>query len=114
MATTCELVEAGDSLTHVRLHGPLDIAGAGTVSLKFTAATAGRKRHVVIDMSMVEFVSSIGLGMLVQAARALKPEGKTVVLLSPRDSVAKVIRASKLDSIMPIADSIDAAHALLA
>lgn len=114
MATTCELVEAGDSLTHVRLIGPLDIAGAGAVSLKFTAATAGRKRHVVIDMSTVEFVSSIGLGLLVQAARALKPEGKRIVLLAPTDVVASVIRASKLDTIMPIADSMDAAHALLA
>lgn len=114
MATACELVEAGDSLTHVRLVGPLDIAGVGTVSLKFTAATAGRKRHVVVDMSLVEFVSSIGLGMLVQAARALKPDGKRVVLLAPTPTVASVIRASKLDAVMPIAESMDAALMLFA
>ena len=114
MATTCELVEAGESLTHVRLTGPLDIAGVGALSLRFTAATAGRKRHVVIDMSMVDFVSSIGLGMLVQAARALKPDGKRVVLLAPTPTVAGVIRASKLDAVMPIAESMDAALLLFA
>lgn len=111
---TCEVIEAAESHTHVRLSGPLDIAGVGTVSLKFTAATAGRKRHAMVDMSAVEFVSSIGLGMLVQAARALKPEGKRVVIVAPRESVAGVIRSSKLDAIMPIAESVDAARALLA
>lgn len=114
MDTTCEIVESGESLTHVRLSGPLDIAGVGKVSLRFTAATAGRKRHAVIDMSLVEFVSSIGLGMLVQAARALKPDGKCVVLLTPTPGVAGVIRASKLDAIVPIADSMESALALLA
>jgi len=114
MDTTCELVEAGDSLTHVRLTGPLDIAGVGKVSLRFTAATAGRKRHAVVDMSMVEFVSSIGLGMLVQAARSLKPDEKRVVLMAPTASVAGVIRASKLDAVLPIADSMETALALLA
>ena len=114
MDTTCELVEAAESHTHVRLCGPLDIAGTGKVSLRFTAATAGRKRHVVVDMSAVTFVSSIGLGMLVQAARALTPERKRIVLATPAPAVAAVIRSSKLDNLMPIADSVEAAKALLA
>lgn len=112
--TKCEVIESAESYTHVRLSGPLDIAGVGAVSLKFTAATAGRKRHVIVDMSAVEFVASIGLGLLVQAARALKSDGKRVVIVAPRETVAGVIRSSKLDAITPIADSVDAARALLA
>lgn len=113
MATEFEIVAAEDTYTHVTLRGPLDISGASAVSLKFTAATAARKRHVIVDMSGVDFVASIGMGMLVQVARALMADGKRVVLVAPTGSVASVFRASKLDSIMPITESVPAALNLL-
>ncbi len=113
MATAFEIIAAEDTHTHVRLRGALDIAGAGAVSLKFTAATAGRKRHVLVEMSEVDFVASIGLGMLVQVARALNADGKRVVLIAPNPAVAGVIRTSKLDAVMPIADSTPSAIALI-
>lgn len=113
MPTAFEIIAAEESHTHVRIQGPLDIAGAGALSLKFTAATAGRKRHVLVEMADVDFVASIGLGLLVQVARALTGEGKKVVLIAPNPAVAGVIRTSKLDAVMPIADSTPSALALI-
>jgi anti-anti-sigma factor len=114
MPTTFELVTADETHTHVRILGPLDVAGSTEVSLKFTAATAGRKRHVIVDMVHVDFVASLGLGMLVQVARSLTPEGKRVVLLKPSAAVAGVLRNAKLDAVLPIADSPETAIALIA
>lgn len=114
MATTFDLLSADDSHTHIRITGPLDIAGATHLSLKFTAATASRRQHVIVDMSGVDFVASIGLGMLVQVARALMPDGKRVVLLRPNSLVAGVVRTAKLDAVLPIADSPETAMALIA
>jgi anti-anti-sigma factor len=113
MPTSFEIVSAEETHTHVRVRGPLDIAGAGALSLKFTAATAGRKRHVLVEMADVDFVSSIGLGMLVQVARALNADGKKVVLIAPNPAVAGVIRTAKLDAVMPIADSTPSAISLI-
>jgi anti-anti-sigma regulatory factor len=56
----------------------------------------------------------IGLGMLTQVVRALAPEGKRVVLVAPSAAVAGVVRTSRLDAVMPIAESLDAARALIA
>jgi anti-anti-sigma factor len=113
MAASFEIVSADASCTHVRLRGSLDIAGTGSVSVKFIASTAAKRQHVLVDMSEVEFVSSIGLGMLTQVSRALAPEGKRVVLVAPNASVAGVVRTSRLDSVMPIAASLDDARGLI-
>jgi anti-anti-sigma factor len=112
--TTFDLLSVDGSYTHVRITGPLDVAGAACLSLKFTATTVGRRQHVVVDMAGVDFVASIGLGMLVQVARALMPDGKRVVLLRPNSLVAGVVRTSKLETVLPIAESPDTAMALIA
>jgi len=113
MPTSFEVISADATCTHVRLRGSLDIAGTSSVSVKFIASTAAKRQHVLLDMSEVEFVSSIGLGMLTQVVRALAPEGKRVVLVAPSAAVAGVVRTSRLDAVMPIAETMDAARALI-
>ena len=113
MAASFEVISADATCTHVRLSGSLDIAGTGSLSVKFIASTAAKRQHVLVDMSAVDFVSSIGLGMLMQVSRALAPEGKRVVLVAPSAAVAGVVRTSRLDAVMPIAGSLDAARILI-
>ncbi len=113
MAASFEIISADASCTHVRLRGSLDIAGTGNVSIKFIASTAAKRQHVLVEMAEVDFVSSIGLGMLMQVSRALAPEGKRVVLIAPSAAVAGVVRTSRLDAVMPITESLDAARALI-
>lgn len=114
MAASFEVIAADATCTHVRLRGSLDIAGTSSVSVKFIASTAAKRQHVLLDMSEVDFVSSIGLGMLMQVVRALGSDGKRVVLVAPTPDVAGVIRTLRIDSVMPIADSLEAARALIA
>lgn len=113
MAASFEVISADATCTHVSLSGSLDIAGTGSLSVKFIASTAAKRQHVLVDMSAVDFVSSIGLGMLMQVSRALAPEGKRVVLVAPSAAVAGVVRTSRLDAVMPIAESLDAARTLI-
>lgn len=113
MATTLEIVEQTDSLSHVQIVGPLDLAGVGAIELRFTASTASRRRHAIVDMSQVPFMASLGMGLLVQVARSLTGDGRKVVLLAPTDIVATALRTSRLESIMPIAADLAAARAHL-
>jgi len=113
MPTTLVIIEHTDNHSHVQIVGPLDLAGVGAIELKFTASTASKRKHAIVDMSQVPFMASLGMGMLVQVARALSADGRKVVLLAPTDIVATALRTSRLDAVMAIAASLDEAKGLL-
>ena len=113
MPTTITVIESADTFTHVQIIGPLDMAGAGSIDLKLTAATATRRKHTILDLTEVPFMASLGMGLLVQIARALNARDQRLILLTPSDTVTIAIRTSRLDTVMPIAESLEAAHGLL-
>jgi anti-anti-sigma factor len=83
------------------LTGRLDIAGASAVELRFTAL-ASRHKAVVVDMAGVDFLASMGLRMLLMAARSVASKGGGVVLWRPSEMVVGVITTSGLDSLLPM------------
>jgi anti-sigma B factor antagonist len=110
MPASVETLHAGDSHVVVRLRGELSIEGVRTVELKFTASTASRRVHAIVDMSEVSFVASLGMGMLLQVARALASGKHRMVLVAPQQAVATALRTAKLDMVMPIASDLAAAR----
>lgn len=87
----------------ITLTGRLDIAGASQVELRFTALTSGHK-SVVVDMAGVEFMASMGLRMLIMAARSVASKGGRLVLWRPSELVASVITTAGVDSLLPMLD----------
>ena len=69
----------------VTLSGKLDIAGADVVALPL-ATLAGSKKNVLIDMSGVSFLASMGIRHLVFTSRALMRRGGRLLLLSPNET----------------------------
>jgi anti-sigma B factor antagonist len=114
MPTTLAVIVSDDTHTHVQIIGPLDLAAMESIALKFTASTASRRKHAIVDMSQVPFVASLGIGLLVQVARALAASRCRLVLLNPTPLVEKPIRAAKLDALIPIVQQLEAAHACFA
>jgi len=85
----------------ITLRGRLDMTGAGLIDLKFSAV-AGSKRSIVVDMSAVDFLASLGIRVLVMGARAVKNKGGRLVLLSPQDNVKLVLTTAGIDDVIPI------------
>jgi anti-sigma B factor antagonist len=85
----------------VVLKGRLDIAGADKVALPL-ATVSGAKGNVLIDMSGVTFIASIGLRHLVSAAKTVARRGGTLKLINPNPVVAEVVTAAGLAQILPI------------
>ena len=92
--------DAGPTAT-VRLTGRLDITGSDVVALPL-ATLSGSKNGIIIDMSGVTFVASLGLRHLVSAAKALARRGGKLVLLNPNAAVTEVITTSGLTGLLPI------------
>ncbi len=67
----------------IQLDGRLDLQGVMEVELKFTAYAASEKAGVVVDLSQVPFLASIGLRMLLTSAKAVQKRGGKMVLLIP-------------------------------
>lgn len=105
------LVEDTDrGVTNVILRGRLDTAGANSIDLRFNAV-AGAKRAVVVDLSNVNLLTSLGIRVLLLGARAVKSKGGKLVLLSPDPNVRSVLEAARTDTVIPIFDDRNAAIA---
>jgi len=107
------VISSTDTLSHIALSGRLDIQGVQEVELKLNSQTSARRRPALIDLSGVEFIGSLGIGMLVSAARSLRVHGAGTVLLNPQGRVDDVLRGSSIDQIIPISTSLDDAFRLL-
>jgi anti-anti-sigma factor len=96
------VVETSDCLTHVALDGRLDVQGVDAVELRFTAHTVARRKPTIVDLSGVSFLASLGIGMLLRAAKTLQIHKAGLVVLAPQPLVERTLRASSLDHVIPI------------
>src|SRR5581483_3497351 len=85
----------------VGLVGKLDIAGAEVIALPL-ATLAGGKSGLVVDLSGVTFLASIGIRHLVSATKALSRRGGRLILVNPNDMVRDVLVTSGVTDLMPI------------
>jgi anti-sigma B factor antagonist len=85
----------------VKLSGPLDIAGAGEIDMPFSVIS-GKHNKVVVDLAEVSFLASIGIRVLVKAARAIGNRKGRLVVFSPTDEARKVLRSTGIDTIIPV------------
>ena len=104
--------ELTGGVTRVILEGRLDIEGAAAVDLQMNVI-AGTKKFVLVDLEKVSFLGSMGLRTLVAPARAIKGRGGKVVLYRPNEMVAKVLKSSGVDTLIPVHHELLAAMAAL-
>lgn len=91
-----------DDFTLVALDGRLDVEGVQQVGDAFSfQVTVGRK-PAVVDCSRLSFVASLGIGLLVTAAKALSRSGHKLVLLRPSPAVEETLRTAGIHHLMPI------------
>jgi anti-sigma B factor antagonist len=105
--------ELSGGATLVVLRGKLDVAGASSIELKFSA-TAGARKAVVVDLSGVSFVASMGMRLLLLVGKTMAARGGKMALLSPVPDVASVLRTAGIDTVIPIYGARDAAVAAVA
>jgi anti-anti-sigma factor len=106
-------VQLDDRITHVAIVGQLDVAGLHAIDVRFHGYTAARRRPTLVDLSGLEFISSLGMGMLVSCARSLQRFGAKMVLLNPRPEVEETLKAVGIDQGIPIVRSAEEGNRIL-
>ena len=89
-----------NTITKVTLIGRLDILGTSKIDLKFSAIAGGEKK-ILVDMSQVDYLASIGIRTLLMGAKTVKHKNGKMVLLNLQPNVAKVLQVSGLDGVIP-------------
>ena len=97
----------------IKMIGRLDLAGVQEIDMPLSLIS-GRYRKVIIDMSEVDFIASLGLRIIITTARSVANKGGQLVLASPQPDVANVLRVSGFDKLIPIESNTDVARASLA
>ena len=111
MQMTTEVLESG--VTRVRLDGELDIKGSLQIDPQFEKL-AESADGILVDMSGVTFLASIGIRTLVMSARSMHGRERRFAVLNPSEVVKKVLQTAGIDQIVPIFDDESSAIAHLA
>lgn len=98
-----------NGILKINLAGRMDVQGAQEIDLKFTGYTA--KQHaVIVDLSTVDFLASIGIRTLLLSAKAVASRGGRMAVLNPDVNVTKVLEMAGIDTLIPICRSVDEAR----
>jgi anti-sigma B factor antagonist len=110
MTLSTESMDGG--ITRILLDGRMDIQGSAAIDLKMNVL-AGSSKFLLLDLSKVSFLGSMGLRSIVLPAQAVKRRGGKMAIFGPVPMVEEVLKASNIDEIVPIFHDLDAAVAAL-
>ena len=94
-------LESNDKVTNLLLSGSLDIKGVREIEMDFSRLASG-EQNIVIDFSGVSFIASLGMRMLLSAAKKLDNENNKLILHSVPPLVETALHTAGLATIMPI------------
>jgi stage II sporulation protein AA (anti-sigma F factor antagonist) len=107
------VIENSDALVHVALAGRLDLAGVQKVELPFTTQIATRRKNTIVDIAQLDFIASLGMGMLLNVAKTLTRHRARLILVNPQEMVRVALKAARLTDVLEIASSLQEAKASL-
>lgn len=90
-----------NGIAKVSLSGRLDIDGSLAIDSDFNSIAEANK-NVLVDMSDVTFLASLGIRTLITGAKTVSSNGGKLVLLSPQPNVERILRESRVDTVLPI------------
>ncbi|MGR8979155.1 MAG: STAS domain-containing protein [Gammaproteobacteria bacterium] len=102
-----------NGIIKVNLSGRMDFLGTQTIEKEFTDLIASQNAPVLVDLTDVEFLSSLAMRTLIFSSKDLAKRGWWMVLYRPRPNVREVLQASGVSSLIRIYHDIqDAMDAL--
>jgi anti-sigma B factor antagonist len=102
---------AGEPYTLVEVAGEADVTNTDDLRRLLDEEAAQQPRLLIIDLSGLRFMDSSALHALLRVNRSLDRQGGVLALVSPLPPVAKILRLTTADRLIPVFASVDEAAA---
>jgi len=89
--------------------GELDLASAPRLRSEILGVLGDGARHVVVDLAGVDFLDSLGAGLLVAVRKRVCGLGGVLRLCRPEPHVARVLALAGVDQVVDVFATVDEA-----
>lgn len=97
----------------VAVTGDVDVATAPALREHLYEAIDEGTHSVVVDLTAVDFIDSVALGVLIGVLKRLRAVDGQFALVAPHERLLKVFRMTALDRVFIIRPTLDGALAAL-
>ncbi len=104
-------VQQLDQISIVSIAGSFDALTVDQVAGCIDERISSGEKHLVLDLSEVEFMSSAGLRVILAALKETRRAGGDLYLAGAQRGVAGILRLSGFSKILKVYDSVDNAIA---
>lgn len=94
-------LELDNDIQKVVLSGSLDVAGSAEADGPL-ADISSKNDKVIIDMTSVDFLASVGIRILVRSAKDIGGRGGKFAVFGANDTARRVLKTTGLDEIIPM------------
>ncbi len=108
-----DVTEPTGEIIRVALDGRMDAVGAEKIETSFTTLASASGKHVILDLSGVPFIGSLGVRLLIGSARVVHRCGRKMVLFGAQTQAQEVFETVALSDLIPIASTEAEALALI-
>ena len=98
----------------VGLSGDFDLSAVSRVRSAFHEIVGDGWTKVIVDLTEVTFADSAALGILVGLQRRCREAGGSCVVVGATEAVGRLLTTSGLETIIPMADSVEHAATFIA
>lgn len=105
--------ELDNGIRIIKLIGKLDIYGVNSIDVEFIRHCAGDEACVLVDLSRVNYISSIGIPMLINSAKSVARRNGKMIILNPQKPVENILELTGISLIIPIYYDLKSAKAAL-
>ena len=104
-----EYSELDNGIRVIKLFGRLDMDGTKIIDKQFVQHCAGENVFALVDLSHVNYLSSIGIPLLITSAKAVASRGGRMAFLNPRSNVKSVLDITGVSNAIRIYKDLETA-----
>ena len=103
--------DVASDLRRIVISGRLDMPGTDSVAAQLEQLTAAPKKAVVVDLSHLNFLASIGIRALISSAKEVRKRGGKIALVVHKGSTVMMsLEATGVDELIPVFGSVSEAE----
>ena len=101
MNLDCIYTTDGNQL--IKLHGEMDALGCTLIRPDIEKLTnTDDNKNVILDLSLVSFLDSSGVGMIVFLFKRLKAQGRTLEICGVQGQPQELMELLRIDKVIPV------------